>query len=231
MFCIDRPLDIHSVEIKETVETKPEDVGEDSVGGVTWDEPTIAEHDKERGTRTKITEPKTPYNHEHGTFSSDDDASMEIEHLGTSPRKHSPRFNLPPSPKKHTAHADHQKAHSASEDACTGQSPSESFKMEPGNRKIRAQAPSAIDPESLQRRVEDVKQERSQEDKRHQMNTDQDQESEESEDEEEFLTPQERAKKSAFAEKRKQHYDEFKRMKELLGGQKGDDDDSSSESE
>jgi hypothetical protein len=29
--------------------------------GIQWDEPTIAEHDKERGTRKKILEPKTPY--------------------------------------------------------------------------------------------------------------------------------------------------------------------------
>jgi len=29
--------------------------------GVQWDEPTIAEHDKERGTRKKIAEPKTPF--------------------------------------------------------------------------------------------------------------------------------------------------------------------------
>jgi hypothetical protein len=28
---------------------------------ITWDEPTIAEHEKERGTRRKINEPKTPY--------------------------------------------------------------------------------------------------------------------------------------------------------------------------
>ena len=29
---------------------------------MTWDEKTIAEHDKERGTHMKINEPKTPYN-------------------------------------------------------------------------------------------------------------------------------------------------------------------------
>jgi len=29
--------------------------------GIAWDEPTISEHDLLRGTRTKITEPKTPY--------------------------------------------------------------------------------------------------------------------------------------------------------------------------
>lgn len=29
--------------------------------GIQWDEPTIAEHDKERGTRKRISEPKTPY--------------------------------------------------------------------------------------------------------------------------------------------------------------------------
>ncbi len=29
--------------------------------GIKWDEVTIAEHDKERGTRKKILEPKTPY--------------------------------------------------------------------------------------------------------------------------------------------------------------------------
>ena len=29
--------------------------------GIAWDEPTIAEHDKERGTRMKIDEPDTPF--------------------------------------------------------------------------------------------------------------------------------------------------------------------------
>ena len=29
---------------------------------MTWDETTIAEHDKERGTRCVINEPKTPFN-------------------------------------------------------------------------------------------------------------------------------------------------------------------------
>ena len=29
---------------------------------ITWDEKTIAEHDKERGTRMVVNEPKTPYN-------------------------------------------------------------------------------------------------------------------------------------------------------------------------
>jgi len=33
------------------------------VGGIQWDEPTIAEHDKDRGTRMKIEEPDTPFNH------------------------------------------------------------------------------------------------------------------------------------------------------------------------
>jgi hypothetical protein len=33
---------------------------------VKFDEVTIAEHDKDRGTRTKITEPKTPYEAEGG---------------------------------------------------------------------------------------------------------------------------------------------------------------------
>ena len=32
---------------------------------ITWDEETIAEHDKLRGTRMKIDEPDTPYNYEY----------------------------------------------------------------------------------------------------------------------------------------------------------------------
>ena len=31
--------------------------------GIKWDEDGISEHDKTRGTRMKITEPKTPYNY------------------------------------------------------------------------------------------------------------------------------------------------------------------------
>ncbi|CAG9324859.1 unnamed protein product [Blepharisma stoltei] len=31
--------------------------------GIQWDEEVIKEHDKERGTRMKVTEPKTPYNY------------------------------------------------------------------------------------------------------------------------------------------------------------------------
>jgi hypothetical protein len=31
--------------------------------GIAWDEPTIAEHDKDRGTRMKIDEPDTPFEH------------------------------------------------------------------------------------------------------------------------------------------------------------------------
>mmetsp|Transcript_41738 Transcript_41738/g.50833 ORF Transcript_41738/g.50833 Transcript_41738/m.50833 type:complete len:169 (-) Transcript_41738:60-566(-) len=38
---------------------------------LTWDEPTIEEHDQLRGTRMKIDEPNTPYNH----YSSDDSHS------------------------------------------------------------------------------------------------------------------------------------------------------------
>ena len=31
---------------------------------IRWDDPTIAEHDKERGTRMKVEEPKTPFHRE-----------------------------------------------------------------------------------------------------------------------------------------------------------------------
>ena len=41
--------------------------------GLTWDEDTLAEHDRQRGGKTKITEPKTPY--EYG--SEDDEAEGE----------------------------------------------------------------------------------------------------------------------------------------------------------
>lgn len=32
--------------------------------GLTWDEDTISAHDKERGGKMKIEEPKTPYNYD-----------------------------------------------------------------------------------------------------------------------------------------------------------------------
>lgn len=238
---------------------KSSDVDEALGGGVTWDEPTIAEHDKERGTRTKISEPKTPFSHEHGTFSSDDETSlssgMDVDRhsnsdsAGSSPRhsnKHSPRFVLPPSSKKpnlgtetsadsghkhehthvHTAKASSEHSH----DSKNSGSPTDSIQMEPGNRKIRSSNAAGIDPESLQLRVAQVKEERTQDDRKHFMDV-ADEEAESESEEEEFLTPQERAKKTAFAEKRKQHYNEFKRMKELLSGQGGDDEDSDSSDE
>jgi len=40
---------------------------------VQWDEGTIAEHDKERGTRMKIDEPKTPYHASTQEWAGDDD--------------------------------------------------------------------------------------------------------------------------------------------------------------
>lgn len=42
-----------------------------------WDERAIAEHDGERGTRTKITEPKTPFS--HSPVDSDEDADVTDE--------------------------------------------------------------------------------------------------------------------------------------------------------
>lgn len=190
-----------------------------SGGGIKWDEPTIAEHDKERGTRTKILEPKTPYNADKGAFSSDDEStSMDVDSSNQGHQKHSPRFTMPPSPKRPSLGGA-----SDEEDARTG--PQEA--LDPGNRKIRSSAEpvtSALDPETLQRKVEQVKEERSQEDAKviHAVGES---------DEEDFQTPGDRAKKAAFAEKRKEHYNEFKRMKELLSGQEGEEGSSSSESE
>lgn len=40
---------------------------------ITWDEPTIAEHDKLRGTRQKIDEPSTPYHYGSGESSTGSD--------------------------------------------------------------------------------------------------------------------------------------------------------------
>lgn len=40
---------------------------------ITWDEPTIAEHDKLRGTRQKIDEPSTPYHYGSGESSAGSD--------------------------------------------------------------------------------------------------------------------------------------------------------------
>lgn len=40
--------------------------------GIKWDEEGIQEHDKTRGTRTKITEPKTPYNY----YNEDEDPDL-----------------------------------------------------------------------------------------------------------------------------------------------------------
>lgn len=40
---------------------------------ISWDEPTIAEHDKLRGTRQKIDEPSTPYHYGSGESSTGSD--------------------------------------------------------------------------------------------------------------------------------------------------------------
>lgn len=220
-----RSLDLDRVVVSQNVEQKSdskEDVDLSSPGGVTWDEPTIAEHDKERGTRMKINEPNTPYNADKGTFSSDDEtSSMDIDSSPRGSQKLSPRFATPPSPKRQSLGADAvaENLHSTAEEP-----------LNPGQRKIRTSAEpvsSSLDHEALQRRMEQVKEERTHDDARtiHQVG--------EADDEEEtdFMTPQDRAKKAAFSEKRKQHYNEFKRMKELLGGQGDEEDDSSSSSD
>lgn len=45
--------------------------GKRSSRNIKWDEDTIAEHDKERGTRQKIDEPPTPYRYQSGSDRSD----------------------------------------------------------------------------------------------------------------------------------------------------------------
>jgi hypothetical protein len=51
---------------------------------LTWDEETIAEHDKERGTRMKIDEPDTPYLPPYDFSQEDEDGSFqEAESEGT----------------------------------------------------------------------------------------------------------------------------------------------------
>ena len=47
--------------------------------GVTFDEQEIAEYDKQRGNKMKITEPKTPYSYEVG--SDDEEAPKQMEDL------------------------------------------------------------------------------------------------------------------------------------------------------
>ena len=52
---------------------------------LTWDEETIAEHDKERGTRMKIDEPDTPYLPPYDFSQEDEDGSFQepLESEGT----------------------------------------------------------------------------------------------------------------------------------------------------
>ncbi|GIX64275.1 protein phosphatase inhibitor 2 [Babesia caballi] len=47
--------------------------------GITWDEKTISEHDKERGTRTKIAEVSTPFCYMSDADSQDDSSSCNNE--------------------------------------------------------------------------------------------------------------------------------------------------------
>lgn len=48
---------------------------------ITWDEPTIAEHDKLRGTRQKIDEPSTPYHYGSGESSTGSDCESAGRYL------------------------------------------------------------------------------------------------------------------------------------------------------
>lgn len=233
-------MHIDAVEIsKKEEEATPNDPSEASGAGISWDEPTIAEHDKERGTRTKITEPKTPYNPDNASSASasDDEAtsslshSMDVDsgdesHHGS---KHSPRFALPPSHKKHKNAGEDE-----SDDVSMANShPDDS--LEPHKRKVRAAAEpiaaSGLDVQMLEKKMAEVKEQRKSEEATQRRKTarpeDHSSEEDDEEEEDEHLTPQERAKKAAFAQKRKQHYDEFRRIKELLAKQ--DDDDSDSE--
>ena len=53
--------------------------------GVTWDEEVIKEHDKLRGTRMKIEEPNTPYNHQrYDTSLTDGDGGFSAHDLSSS---------------------------------------------------------------------------------------------------------------------------------------------------
>lgn len=52
--------------------------------GIKWNEEVISEHDKERGTREKITEAKTPYNYEDLSGSdSEETKDLDIQSLST----------------------------------------------------------------------------------------------------------------------------------------------------
>ena len=75
---------------------------------ITWDEEVIAEHDKERGTRQKIDEPMTPYNH-YVPADDDDEATSESRRRSsfTSPPTHPlPELKSPGSSAKAGAGAD-----------------------------------------------------------------------------------------------------------------------------
>jgi hypothetical protein len=246
-----RSLDIQSVGISHPVAIHGANEEDGSFGGITWDEPTIAEHDKLRGTRTKITEPKTPYHNDAASASSDDEhssfrgsSSMEIDkgHSDDASsdgshhsQKLSPRFALPPSHKKHhhgpghhdlqrDSHSDHSiEDANAALDVNDGET---ERALGPATRKVRSHA-TPLDVGALQEGVQVVKEQRDVDDARF-APTEEDEDDESSDDE--FLTPQERAKKDAFAAKRKQHYDEFRRMKEIMSRQ-NDDEDSPSDSE
>lgn len=225
---------------------------EDPTAGITWDEPTIAEHDKMRGTRTKITEPKTPYNGEYSGTSSDDEnfalrssSSMDVDKSSndetSSNGSHhsqgkSPRFALPPSHKKHRRASDPEGVARTSqvlkEDAerASNSKASEGdidAEVGPGNRKLRT-GTAPLDVGALQQRVEAVKEARTVDDARFDRIETTSNDADDDSEDDDFLTPQERAKKDAFSAKRKQHYDEFRRMKEIMSHKSDDDDDSSS---
>ncbi|XP_049852633.1 protein phosphatase inhibitor 2-like [Schistocerca gregaria] len=57
------------------------------ISHITWDEDTIREHDKDRGTRQKIDEPKTPYTE---GYSSEEDNHSQKDDITSSSSYRSP---------------------------------------------------------------------------------------------------------------------------------------------
>jgi hypothetical protein len=157
--------------------------------GLSWDEHTIALHDSLRGTRMKIEEPKTPY--EHNTISMAADGAEEL---------HSDHDDAPLPDHAHPHHILHHQHHLVNTLNALEEQQSLGHRIRQPRHAVTAFS------------VED------QDEQHHQQHQHVHLRSDSEDDSDEDSAPADPAlalRKKSFALKRKTHYDEFSRVKRM----------------